>query len=218
MHSRHVRRFCTLVVLTCAALLFPSAAGAQPAAGDAAATATIRGSITTQTTIPLGGVMLSLNGGPDVVRLTSEGDGTYKFENLKPGRYTVTAAFEGFETITLPAMAVAGKVLDVPIDLQARGERHRAGVRGCEPRRPAGDRHAGVERGGRQERAGRNRPRRRRAVGAPADCRASSKCPAASHQGRPAEPGRHAARARACSSTRRPASRRARCPTMRSIR
>lgn len=118
MHSRHVRRFCTLVVLTCAALLFPSAAGAQPAAGDAAATATIRGSITTQTTIPLGGVMLTLNGGPDVVRLTSEGDGTYKFENLKPGRYTVTAAFEGFETITLPAMAVAGKVLDVPIDLR----------------------------------------------------------------------------------------------------
>ena len=119
MHLRNASRFCTLLVLVCGSLLPGLARAQQPSPqADAPATGTIKGTVTTQTTIPLGGVMLTLNGGPDIVRLNSEGDGTFKFENLKPGRYTVTASLESFESTTVPAVAVAGKVLDVPIDLR----------------------------------------------------------------------------------------------------
>ncbi|HEX4347629.1 MAG TPA: TonB-dependent receptor [Vicinamibacterales bacterium] len=120
MQLRNARRVCTLLVLLCFALLAPAFLFAQqpPPAADASATSTIQGTVTTQTTIPLGGVIVTLNGGPDVLHIASEGDGTYKFEHLKPGRYTVTAAFESFESTTLPAVAVAGKVLNVPIDLR----------------------------------------------------------------------------------------------------
>lgn len=63
--------------------------------------------------------MVSLfNGSAELSHLLSEGDGTYKFENLKAGRYTVTAALDGFETITMPVVVVSGRAFDLPLDLR----------------------------------------------------------------------------------------------------
>jgi hypothetical protein len=134
MLHRSVRLF--LVVFLCSGLgafhgIPLSAQSVQPAAAAPAPApppsnaGTIRGTITTQTTIPLGGVMVSLfDGSAAIGQVASEGDGTYKFENLKPGRYTVSAVFEGFETTTVPAVAAAGKVLDLPIDLRLASNEH----------------------------------------------------------------------------------------------
>jgi hypothetical protein len=63
--------------------------------------------------------MVSLfNGSAEITHLLSEGDGTFHFDDLRPGRYTVTATLDGFETSTLPALVVAGSATDVPLDLR----------------------------------------------------------------------------------------------------
>jgi hypothetical protein len=110
-----------LIVFTSTLMAFgvPGLAAAQIASAPDAGTGTIQGVITTQTTIPLGGVMMSLlNGSDNAAQVASEGDGTFKFEKLAPGRYTVTAIFENFETITKPAVVIGGSVTNVPFDLR----------------------------------------------------------------------------------------------------
>src|ERR1700681_2081696 len=85
--------------------------GAAPAAQtpDAAGGA-IQGVVSTQSgAIPLGGVLVSLSQGTaDVATATSEGDGTFRFEGLKPGQYRVTAKMEGFEPMSAPVAVSTG--------------------------------------------------------------------------------------------------------------
>jgi hypothetical protein len=82
-------------------------------------TGVVHGIITTQTNIPLGGVRVSLfDGATELLAIASEGDGSFRFENLKPGRYTVTALLEGFESVTLAAVVAAGQTTEIPIDLR----------------------------------------------------------------------------------------------------
>src|SRR5688572_18426215 len=71
-------------------------AGSPPAAG------VIQGEVSTQSaTIAIGGAEVTLTrGGVEAGRVSSEGDGEFRFENLPPGEYTVTAALEGFQPRT----------------------------------------------------------------------------------------------------------------------
>ena len=116
------RGTCALLIVLTSTLSVSRVSGfaaGQIAPSPDASTGTIQGVITTQTTIPLGGVMVSLFDGSDnVAQVASEGDGTYKFANLAPGRYTVTSIFENFETVTKPAVVSGGMTTDVPFDLR----------------------------------------------------------------------------------------------------
>ena len=89
----------------------------------------IHGAVTTQTTIPLGGAMVSLfDGSAEITHVVSEGDGTFHFEALRPGRYTVTATLDGFETITTPAIVVAGQPTEIPLDMRFASRTERVEV------------------------------------------------------------------------------------------
>jgi hypothetical protein len=118
--GRRARLLTTLVLAWAALFWAPAPAQAQPGApGGAGAGGTIQGVITTQTTIPLGGVMVSLfNGSAEIARVATEGDGSYKFEHIAAGRYTVTAALEGFETVTMPAVVAGAQTVTLPFDLR----------------------------------------------------------------------------------------------------
>ena len=99
----------------------PAPAPAQAASTDPS-TGALKGITTTQTTIPLGGVLVSLfDGSAELTHVVSESDGSYKFQGLKPGRYTVTAVLDGFESTTKPALVNAGTTLDLPLDMRLAG-------------------------------------------------------------------------------------------------
>ena len=51
-------------------------------------------------TIPLGGavVLLKASAG-EVASYVSDGEGTFRFENLAPGSYTIVAALDGFDAL-----------------------------------------------------------------------------------------------------------------------
>lgn len=124
MQLHQARRAFGALLLALFSLLGAAAPlGAQEAAPPvleaAPGTGVIHGVITTQTTIPLGGVAVSLfDGSADVGRLFTEGDGSFTFANLKPGRYTVTAVLENFEVVTVPAVVTAAQTTEVPFDLR----------------------------------------------------------------------------------------------------
>ena len=123
MPARTPRRVASLflAIFGVSAVAFPAGLGqaAQAPPAPSGAPGAIHGVVTTQATIPLGGVMVALfNGTAEVTHLLSEGDGTFQFSGLRPGRYTVTAAFEGFESLTMPAVVGAGRTTEVPLDLR----------------------------------------------------------------------------------------------------
>ncbi len=85
----------------------------------AAATGAIQGEVTTQgSRITLGGVqVLIFTGATRVGNVNTEGDGTFKVENLAPGPYRVTALLDGFEPITATAVVTAGQAVTLKFDL-----------------------------------------------------------------------------------------------------
>ena len=128
----------TILAVSCLTGAVPLRAQAQPAVVTTDVGA-VHGVVTTQATIPLGGVMISLfDGTADVSHVLSEGDGAFKFENLKPGRYTVTATLEGFESITTAAVVTAGQTTQTPLDLRLAMVAERVEVVAPSPHRAAG--------------------------------------------------------------------------------
>jgi hypothetical protein len=106
-----------LVLVTSIAVA--ASARAQTAPPPDTTTGAVHGVVTTQTTIPLGGVMVSLfNGTANVAQVASESDGSFKFDSLTPGRYTVTAILENFEVVTRPVIVTAGQTTEMPFDLR----------------------------------------------------------------------------------------------------
>jgi hypothetical protein len=92
-----------------------------PPAVSTASGGVVQGIITTQNgTIPLGGVFVSVatTRTSEVATVLSEADGSYRFEGLRPGRYQVTAVFDGFETRNAVVEVVWNQVADVPLDLR----------------------------------------------------------------------------------------------------
>jgi len=125
---RGVSRIVPLLALLLWALT-PRLAGAQPPAARApavpAATSqpngeTITGVVSTQNgTIPLGGALLSLlTREGEIASQTSEADGAFGFQNVTPGEYTIVAALEGFDPLTLPVVVVRGQGTRLKVDLR----------------------------------------------------------------------------------------------------
>jgi hypothetical protein len=99
----------------------------RPAAGTAVEPSTvpqgsnsISGTVTTQNgSIPLGGALVSLTArGGEVASYTSDSDGAFRFDNLAPGSYTIVAALEGFDPLTLTAIVTEGQPTAVRADLR----------------------------------------------------------------------------------------------------
>jgi hypothetical protein len=81
----------------------------------------IQGVVSTQSgTIPLGGVLMSLSSDrtAQVRTVMSEGDGSYRFQELEAGRYRVSASLEGFETITAQIDVVYNQTATLNVDLR----------------------------------------------------------------------------------------------------
>ncbi|HKT81757.1 MAG TPA: TonB-dependent receptor [Vicinamibacterales bacterium] len=83
-------------------------------------TGTITGEVTTQNAaIALGAVQVVVfSGETRIANLLSEGDGSFKVENLPPGEYRVSALLDGFQPIAATVTVTAGQTVKVPLDLQ----------------------------------------------------------------------------------------------------
>jgi hypothetical protein len=80
----------------------------------------IEGTVTTQNaTIALGGVRVSLSSErtSEVASVLSEADGTFRFEGLGAGPYTVAAALEGFDVQSRDVTVSWNETAHVPLDL-----------------------------------------------------------------------------------------------------
>src|SRR5438093_7380645 len=105
-------RFLILLALT---LAFATAGHAQPAVG------TVEGAITDQQNAVLPGVALTATSPtvPGEYRATSDALGRYRFVELAPGDYTITAELSGFaRVIRAPVTVRAGLHVDLNIVMQ----------------------------------------------------------------------------------------------------
>jgi hypothetical protein len=99
--------------------LFHTSVSAQQA-GSQSAAGVIQGEVSTQSaTIAIGGAEVTLmRGGTEVGRVSSEGDGKFRFENLPPGEYVVTGSLEGFQPRMAEVRLDGGQTATVALDLQ----------------------------------------------------------------------------------------------------
>jgi hypothetical protein len=54
----------------------------------------------------------------EVATYVSDGEGAFRFEHLAPGSYTIVAALDGFEALTIPVSVASGQVAAVKADLR----------------------------------------------------------------------------------------------------
>jgi hypothetical protein len=117
-------RLFTVAFLIPICLFASDAHGQQTARPPSVATESggvIQGVVSTQQgTIPLGGVLMSLASDrtAQVRTVMSEGDGTYRFQELEAGRYRVSASLEGFEAITTEVTVVYNQTTAQNFDLR----------------------------------------------------------------------------------------------------
>jgi hypothetical protein len=93
-------------------------------------TGTIEGVVTTQAgSIRLAGSLVTLrNASGDVATAIADGDGRYRLADIKPGTYQVVASLEGFDARSVQATVVAGRSLEVALDLPIAGVAERVEV------------------------------------------------------------------------------------------
>jgi hypothetical protein len=108
-----------LHVLTVGLLILALAAGVHAQNPAVQATGVIQATVTTQGTIPLGGVLVTLSSnGREIASLATDGDGKVRFEGLAPATYTIVAASPGFDTLAQEVVVGAGATIERPIDLR----------------------------------------------------------------------------------------------------
>ncbi len=117
------RRVCPSLLILVALALTPRFAWAQRAASPRSETAggAITGTVTTQGNIPLGGAILTLTTAQNQMEpltTSSDGDGRFRFDGLKPGAYAVVATLQGFERLSVSAVLTAGQTANVALDLK----------------------------------------------------------------------------------------------------
>ena len=103
------------------ALVRPLPVRAQRAEAPQPANSTgvIQAIVTTQNSIPLGGVLVALKGeAGEVASLASDGDGKVRFDRVRPGKYAMVASSQGFDTLTSSVTVVSGRTVDVALDLR----------------------------------------------------------------------------------------------------
>ncbi|MBI3492926.1 MAG: TonB-dependent receptor [Acidobacteria bacterium] len=103
-----------LGVVVCAGMARADAQGRPPASGA------LDGVVTTLNgTVRLPGVKVVVItvDNREFMSLMSEGDGHFHVDRVPEGQYRVVASLDGFTTLSVTTTAVAGKAVDVPIDL-----------------------------------------------------------------------------------------------------
>ncbi len=58
----------------------------------------------------------------------SDGEGTFQFEGIAPGTYSIVVALDGFETLTLPVTVVSGQAVALKADLRIAAVSERVDV------------------------------------------------------------------------------------------
>ena len=82
------------------------------------ARAVLQATVTTQGSIPLGGVLVSvLRNGTEVINSVTDADGKVTFDQLDPGTYSIVVASQGFDTLTSTATVTANATSTVTLDL-----------------------------------------------------------------------------------------------------
>src|SRR5438093_7063260 len=103
----------TRLFLTCAVLLataFPAVA--QPQGGS------ISGLVRDEQHAVVPGADVSAQGSDATYHFTTEIDGAYRFLNLQPGPYKITATLSGFRTAVRDVIVAVGKSVDAPMELR----------------------------------------------------------------------------------------------------
>ena len=91
----------------------------EPLQKNTTSSGIVQGVVTTQGSIPLGGVLATLRDDTgEVASIASDGDGKFRFEGVKPGRYSVVAALQGFDTLTSTVTVTADQTIDLTLDLR----------------------------------------------------------------------------------------------------
>jgi hypothetical protein len=122
------RQFALALFLSVAAVATSATVNAQLASG------TITGTVTDQQGGVLPGVTVTLRGGDATPMFVTEADGKYRFLNLAPGIYTVTAALQGFTTLVRDNVTLdVGKNVDLPMQLRVASVSETITVTGASP-------------------------------------------------------------------------------------
>ncbi len=102
-----------LIVIACGS-------GRLGAQDTATRTGTIEGTISTQNgSVRLPGVVVVVHGETDqeLPQPVSDGDGKFTIPDLPPGRYTLSAALDGFQAVEMSATVAAGATVTLTLDL-----------------------------------------------------------------------------------------------------
>ncbi len=106
-------RFKVIVLALVALVATSAAATAQVAGGN------ITGTVRDQQAGVLPGVTVTLETSGPTRSFTTEGNGEYRFLNLPPGTYRVTAALAGFSTVIRDGVALrVGQTVELPFSLK----------------------------------------------------------------------------------------------------
>jgi len=82
----------------------------------------------------LPGVTVTVQGGDRTQSFVSDENGQFRFLNLPPGSYTVTAALPGFTTVVREQVAVAvGRNIDLPVNMKVAAVAETVTVSGASP-------------------------------------------------------------------------------------
>jgi carboxypeptidase family protein/TonB-dependent receptor-like protein len=120
-----IRLICVVLVLL---LGFTNGASAQLQSGN------ISGSVKDEQGAVLPGVVVTLEGTGPILTFTTLADGQYRFLNLPPGSYKLTAALTGFGTIVREQVIVqVGQNVDIPIALKVAALQESVTVSGQSP-------------------------------------------------------------------------------------
>ncbi|MGD0777294.1 MAG: TonB-dependent receptor [Candidatus Solibacter sp.] len=102
-----------------AVALFVSPAMAQPAAS----TGTLRGTMTDNSGAVIPAAKITLTGRGVTKNAQTQADGTYVFQGLAPGQYTVKAVLPGFATVNKPVNITGGGNFVLPIQMLVAGNK-----------------------------------------------------------------------------------------------
>src|SRR5437588_1981720 len=114
----------TIGFIFLAAALLAVCAIAQPTFG------TLRGTMTDDSGAVIPAATITLTGGGATKTAQTQADGTYVFQGLAPGEYTVHVSFPGFAPVNQPVTMTAGGNLVVPIQMNVSAEKQEVTVKG----------------------------------------------------------------------------------------
>jgi hypothetical protein len=96
-------------------------AAAVPAAGQLQGGAVV-GTAADQTGVMLPGVTVTIRGADVTHSVVTDGEGRFRFPNLAPGAYVLTASLSGFTTVVHERIVVeVGKHVEIPVTLKVAG-------------------------------------------------------------------------------------------------